>query len=220
MWSAPLYAIIHLTEDARLNVFKKRFFLSMIDAKPDQVVSILAAARRCYLANGISATGMKDVAASADLARSTLYRYFPGRDDLLVATIMEEMIELNDCIRKRLARYPHPADQVVEGLLVAIKEIPRRPLLHAVFASEGDSRARRVIWSSGAIVSFGEELMDHVIQPARDAHMLQDAVRPEILIEWVYRLLLSFLTLPSNWVKSDVQLRATLHALLVPVLLK
>jgi hypothetical protein len=133
---------------------------------------------------------------------------------------MEEMIELNDCIRKRLARYPHPADQVVEGLLVAIKEIPRRPLLHAVFASGGDSRARRVIWSSGAIVSFGEELMDHVIQPARDADLLQDAVRPEILIEWVYRLLLSFLTLPSNWVKSDVQLRTTLHALLVPVLLK
>jgi hypothetical protein len=39
-------------------------------------------------------------------------------------------------------------------------------------------------------------------------------------VEWVYRLLLSFLTLPSNWVKSDAQLRTTLHALLVPVLLK
>ena len=48
----------------------------MIDAKPDQVVAILAAARRCYLANGIAATGMKEVAASAELARSTLYRYF------------------------------------------------------------------------------------------------------------------------------------------------
>jgi hypothetical protein len=77
-----------------------------------------------------------------------------------------------------------------------------------------------VIWSSNAIVSFGEELMDHVIQPARDANLLQDGVRPEILIEWVYRLLLSFLTLPSNWVKNDAQLRTTLHALLVPVLLK
>ena len=192
----------------------------MVDAKPDQVVAILAAARRCYLANGIAATGMKEIAASAELARSTLYRYFSGRDDVLVATIIEEMTELNECISKRLVKYSDPADQVVEGLLVAIKEIPRRPLLHAVFASEEDSRARRVIWSSDAIVSFGEALMDHVIQPARDAGLLQEAVRPEILIEWVYRLLLSFLTLPSNWVKSDVQLRATLHALLVPVLLK
>ncbi len=192
----------------------------MVDAKKNHVVAILAAARRCYLANGIAATGMKEVAASADLARSTLYRYFPSRDVLLVATIMAEMVELNECIRTCLTKYPDPADQVVEGLLVAIKEIPQRPLLQAVFASEGNTRARRVIWSSNAIVSFGEELMDHVIQPARDANLLQDAVRPEILIEWVYRLLLSFLTLPSNWVKNDAQLRTTLHALLVPVLLK
>jgi hypothetical protein len=77
-----------------------------------------------------------------------------------------------------------------------------------------------VIWTSDAIVHFGEELMDHVIRPALDAGLLQDSVRPEILVEWVYRLLLSFLTLPSNWVKTDRQLRTTLHALLVPVLLK
>ena len=192
----------------------------MIAAKPDPVDTILAAAKRCYLADGISATGMKDVAASAGMARSTLYRYFPGRDELLVATIKGEMVDLNERIRKKMAKYHEPADLVVEGLIVAIKEVPRRPLLRAVFASDKDSRARRVVWSSDVIVSFGEELMDHVIRPARDAGLLQDAVRPEILVEWVYRLLLSFLTLPSNWVKSDAQLRATLHALLVPVLLK
>ena len=191
----------------------------MTEPRPDPVALIIDAARRCYLASGISATGMKEVADSAGVARSTVYRYFPGRDDLLVATIKTEMEQLNARLRKRLARYPEPADQIVEGLIVAIKEVPR-PLLRAVFASEEDSRARRAIWSSDVIVRFGEELMDHVISPARDAGLLQDAVRPEILVEWVYRLLLSFLTLPSNWVRSDAQLRATLHALLVPVLLK
>lgn len=192
----------------------------MFDAKADQEASILAAARHCYLARGIAATGMKEVAATAGVARSTLYRYFPGRDDLLIATIMGEMVDINESIRKRLAKYPDPADQVVEGLIVAIKEIPRRPLLHEVFASEEGSRARRVIWSSNVIVSFGEDLMAHVIGPAQDTGLLQDAVRPEIMVEWIFRLLLSFLTLPSNWIKSDAQLRTTLHALLVPVLLK
>jgi TetR/AcrR family transcriptional regulator len=192
----------------------------MIDNQTDPQSIILAAAKRCYLTDGISATGMKEVAASAGVARSTVYRYFPGRDELLVATIKGEMVDLNERIRKKMSNYQAPADLVVEGLIVAIKEVPRRPLLRAVFASEEDSRARRVVWSSNVIVSFGEELMDHVIRPAQAAGILQDSVRPEILVEWVYRLLLSFLTLPSNWVKTDAQLRATLHALLVPVLLK
>jgi TetR/AcrR family transcriptional regulator len=192
----------------------------MPSSSTDPVASILDAARRCYLARGISATGMQDVAESAGVARSTVYRYFPGRDDLLVATIKGEMEQLNARIRKKLAKFPDPADQLVEGMILAIKEVPRRPLLRAVFASEEDSRARQAIWRSDVIVRFGEELMDHVIRPAQNAGLLQDAVPPEVLVEWVYRLLLSFLTLPSNWIRTDAQLRATLRALLVPVLLK
>ena len=192
----------------------------MTEVSSNPIDTIIAAAKSCYLSAGISATGMKEVAISAGVARSTVYRYFPGRDDLLVATIKSEMERLNSRIRKKLARYPDPADQMVEGLIVAIKEVPRQPLLRAVFVSEEDSRARKAVWNSDVIVGFGTELMDHVISPAREAGLLQDAVPPEILVEWVYRLLLSFLTLPSNWVRSDAQLRTTLHALLVPVLLK
>lgn len=185
-----------------------------------RIDAIISAARQCYLERGIAATGMKEVADCAGLARSTVYRYFPGRDELLVATIKIEMESLNAHIRARLKKHPDPADQLVEGMIIAIREIPRRPLLQAVFASTDDSRPRQVVWSSDVIVRFGEELMDHVITPASKAGLLQDAVRPEILVEWVYRLLLSFLTLPSNWIRSDAQLRATLRALLVPVLLK
>lgn len=192
----------------------------MTHASPDPEAAILHAARHCYLRDGIAATGMRAVAEQAAVARSTVYRYFPGRDALLIAVIKEEMLAVNARIRRRLARYPEPADQVVEGLIVAMAEIPRRPLLKAVFASEEGSRVRRVVWQSDVMIRFGEELMDHVVQPAGEAGLLQDAVPPEVLVEWVYRLLLSFLTLPSNWIRSDAQLRATLHALLVPVLLK
>lgn len=188
--------------------------------KTNPEAAILAAAKRCYLAEGFEGTGMKEVAASAGIARSTLYRYFSGRDEVMVAVIKSEMVALNKHMRKKQANFHRPEDLIVEGLIMAIKEIPRRPLLRAIFASEEDSRARRLIWSSDVIVHFGEELMDHVIKPAQDTGVLRDAVRPEILVEWVYRLLLSFLTLPSNWAKSDKQLRTTLHALLIPVLLK
>lgn len=182
--------------------------------------TILAAARQCYLNDGISQTGMREVASAAGVARSTLYRYYPSRDHVLVAVIKQEMQATNVAIQKKLSRFSEPADVIVEGLLLALREIPRRPLLKSVFVSDEDARARRVVWNSQLIVSFGEELMDSVIQPALDAGLLRGQVRPEMMIEWVYRVLLSFLTLPSNWSKTDKQLRATLHALLVPVLLR
>jgi AcrR family transcriptional regulator len=186
----------------------------------DPVDTILSAARRCYLEAGISNTGMAEVARAAGVARSTLYRYFPSRNDVLVATIKQEMDAFNTSIQKKLAGFTEPADVIVEGLILAIREIPRRPLLRAVFVSDEDARARRTVWGSEVIVSFGEQLMESVIQPALDAKMLQDQVQPELMIEWVYRVLLSFLTLPSNWIKDEQQLRLTLHALLVPVLLR
>jgi TetR/AcrR family transcriptional regulator len=186
----------------------------------DPVDSILRAARQCYLSGGIDKTGMGEVARVADVARSTVYRYFPSRDDLLVATIKQEMLAANASIQRKLQQYNKPGDIIVEGMVLALKEIPRRPLLYAVFASDEDARARRVVWGSDVIVRFGEELMESVIQPAMDAGILQDTTSPEIMVEWVYRVLLSFLTLPSNWAKNESELRATLHALLVPVLLR
>lgn len=192
----------------------------MSKLSPDPEAEILRAAKQCYLSDGIARTGMREVAAAAGVARSTLYRYFPSRDDVLVATIKLEMEQANNRIGKSLGQYTDPADLIVEGLLMAIRDIPQRPLLKAVFASDEDAVARRIIWNSDIIVKFGEELMDRVVQPALDANLLQTSVAPEVLVEWVYRVLLSFLTLPSNWIKTEEQLRTTLHALLVPVLLR
>lgn len=192
----------------------------MADLSVRQYDSILAAARRCYLSAGISHTGMQNVADTAGVARSTLYRYFKSRDALLIATVQAEMLELNAILRRKLARFQDPADQIVEGLVLALREIPRRPLLKAIFASDKDARARQVVWSAEVIVQFGEELMAHVTGPASEAGILQDTVPAEVLVEWVYRLLLSFLTLPSNTIRREAQLRVTLRALLVPVLLK
>lgn len=186
----------------------------------DPVQQILTAAKQCYLQDGISKTGMKEVALKAKVARSTLYRYFPSKDDVLIAVIKQEIEQANQDITRQLEKYEQPADIVVEGLVLALKEIPKRPLLQAVFASDEDSKARRVIWNSQIIIEFGEQLLDNVIQPALEMNLLQDKLRPEIMAEWIYRVLLSFLTLPSNWVHNDSDLRATLHALLIPVLLR
>lgn len=188
---------------------------------PDDIQqTILQAAKHCYLHFGIDKTGMQDIARQASVARSTIYRYYPTADELLLALVSAEMRDVNVQIEKKLARFERPEDTIVEGLLLALRIIPRHPLLSQVFAGADGSALQQKVWNSPLIVALGTELMATVLQTALAHGQLQQAVRSELLIEWVYRILLSFLSLPSNWIKTERQLRATLHALLIPVLLK
>ncbi len=163
---------------------------------------------------------MQEVAEAAGMARSTLYRYYASRDEVLIALVQRDMLDMATLLQKRLARFSDPAEHLVEGLVIAIHDIPKRPLLNAVFATDEASRVRRAVWNSSAIVELGESFMADVITPARELNLLSEDVSPEVLVEWVYRILISYLTLPSNHLRSKKQLRATLHALLVPVILK
>lgn len=186
----------------------------------DIAAVILQAAKHCYLHYGVEKTGMQDIAKRASIARSTLYRYYATSDELLLALVSAEMRDMNRELAKKLARLAEPGDIIVEGILLALKAIPKHPLLSQVFAGDDGSALRRAVWNSPTIVALGSDMiMTTVLQAAIEHGQLRQTVRSEVLIEWVYRILLSFLSLPSNWIKTDKQLRETLHALLIPVVL-
>ncbi len=48
---------------------------------------ILAAATRVFSRKGYAAATTKDIASEADMGESTLYNYFPGKHDILLATL-------------------------------------------------------------------------------------------------------------------------------------
>lgn len=129
------------------------------------------------------------------------------------------MQAMNQQLQKKLTRYQTPADKIVEGLILAIRAIPEHPLLSRVFVQDEGGMLRRSLWNSPALVELGVNLMGTVLQEARERGQLQQTVASEVLVEWVYRILLSFISLPSNWIKTDKALRTTLRALLIPVLL-
>jgi AcrR family transcriptional regulator len=52
---------------------------------------ILSAARRCFLRDGFHATSMQDLFAEAGLSSGAVYRYFPSKDDLIIAIAAENL---------------------------------------------------------------------------------------------------------------------------------
>lgn len=52
------------------------------DARREQIMS---AARRCFLRNGFRETSMTDLFAESGLSSGAFYRYFTGKDELIIA---------------------------------------------------------------------------------------------------------------------------------------
>jgi AcrR family transcriptional regulator len=97
---------------------------------------VVDAAMSLGLEGGYEAVQMRDVAARADVAMGTVYRYFTSKDHLLAATLVN-WIELLDT---RLAQHPprgeHPAERVLDVLDRALRAMGRQPkLVAAVFNS-------------------------------------------------------------------------------------
>ncbi|MFQ5472565.1 MAG: TetR/AcrR family transcriptional regulator, partial [Dehalococcoidia bacterium] len=80
--------------------------------------AILTAARDLFLAKGIPATTVDDIARACDLAKGTIYLYFSSKDEiafaLLIQTTDELLVDLQDSLDPSL-----PAVQQLERLALA-----------------------------------------------------------------------------------------------------
>jgi AcrR family transcriptional regulator len=62
---------------------------------------IVSAAARLFADNGVRATGVDAIIASADVAKATFYRHFPSKDDLIVAWLQDPRTGLFNRIRTK-----------------------------------------------------------------------------------------------------------------------
>jgi len=57
-----------------------------------QAQRILDSAMELFTARGYAGTELRDIAESVGLARNSLYRYYPGKDHILLACLRREMV--------------------------------------------------------------------------------------------------------------------------------
>jgi TetR/AcrR family transcriptional regulator, cholesterol catabolism regulator len=97
---------------------------------------VIDAAMSLGLEGGYEAVQMRDVAARADVAMGTVYRYFTSKDHLLAATLVHWVELLDHRIAQLPPRGDHPAERVLDVLDRALRAMGRQPkLVAAVFTS-------------------------------------------------------------------------------------
>ena len=97
---------------------------------------VIDAAMALGLDGGYDAVQMRDVAAQADVAMGTVYRYFTSKDHLLAATLVYWIEQLAVRIEQHPPQGDQPADRVLDVLDRALRAMGRQPrLVAAVFTS-------------------------------------------------------------------------------------
>jgi TetR/AcrR family transcriptional regulator, cholesterol catabolism regulator len=92
---------------------------------------VLGAAMRLAADGGYDAVQMRDVAASADVALGTLYRYFSSKDHLLAETLVEWTRDLQTRVTREPAQGACEADRVIDIVQRATRNMERQPRLTA-----------------------------------------------------------------------------------------
>ncbi|MDT0611966.1 TetR family transcriptional regulator [Streptomyces lancefieldiae] len=95
---------------------------------------ILHATARLACRGGFEAVQMREVAESSQVALGTLYRYFPSKVHLLVATMQDQLERLHGDLRKSPPPGATAADRVALTLMRAFGALQREPRLAEAMA--------------------------------------------------------------------------------------
>jgi AcrR family transcriptional regulator len=82
-------------------------------AKPKARERILDTASRLFYERGFQGVGVDQIVAEAGVAKMTLYRHFPSKDELVVAYLKRSEDAFCDWFERALATEPDPADKLV-----------------------------------------------------------------------------------------------------------
>jgi AcrR family transcriptional regulator len=180
---------------------------------------MLDAAESCLQRFGLAKTTIEDVAQASQLSRATVYRQFGNRDGLLLALATRDAERTAADAEVFLQRFDDVGSWIVEGMLFCLREIPSRPVLSQFLAPQEFGAASRMVLTSDRMLAIGDEILRPMFEPARREGLLQQDLELRSLMEWVLRILMSYLTVPGPPTRSEDDLRQLLQEMLLPAVL-
>jgi AcrR family transcriptional regulator len=97
---------------------------------------LLESASRCIVRRGNTQIRMAEVAEEAGVVRSTVYRYFASRDDLLLALLL---LRIDNALADHVGSLPHPEDaagSIQELMMAPVQSVVGDPLNEALMSGE------------------------------------------------------------------------------------
>ena len=181
---------------------------------------LLDAAEECLAQFGPQKTSMEDVARAAGMSRATVYRYFENRDALLLGVASRQSAALAAEAIEYLGQFDNIADWLVEGLLYTLRELPKRPVFASLVTSLDSRAATNLLLGSSGLIQIGVNVLHPMFAGAKQQGLLREDVDIDLLIEWLLRVLWTYLNAPSQVATDEDGMRRLFRMMVLPAVLK
>lgn len=131
---------------------------------------VLLAALKLGAEGGYDAVQMREVAATAEVALGTIYRYFPSKDALLAAAMVEWMEDLERRVNARAPQGDTTTARVYDVLRRAIATMERQPKLAEAVITALTSDDREAGGASIATTDVMQRVMLQAFREDIDPH--------------------------------------------------
>ena len=157
---------------------------------------ILDAAGRCIVRRSNTQFRMGEVADEAEVSRSTVYRYFPGRDEVLLGLML---MRVDNALGELVRSLPAPDDpvrSVPQLVLARVESVDSNPLNEALFAAESTAVATALEKGSEPIVELLLRHYEPLLNRWKLAGRLYQDLDARSVVQWLHTTTL-FLLAPS-----------------------
>jgi AcrR family transcriptional regulator len=181
---------------------------------------ILDAAASCFARDSINKVTMSDIIAESQLARTTVYRHFSVKDDIISQMVLRDidnLIHRLDSIRSCFADHGIER-QLLEVMDFTITEFCQRPLL-AELSSQDPVRINKLGLSNSSVVEYSLRATRPTFELIKASGRLRKGVVLEDFTDWCGRIIMSFVIEPQRLQSSPAKMRLYIKNYIVPSLM-
>jgi TetR/AcrR family transcriptional regulator len=181
---------------------------------------LLDAARRCIVRRGSARIRMAEVAQEAGVARSTVYRYFQSREDLIIGMFLSQ---IDAALDKVVAQLEDPGDAarcIPELVLRPNSFIEGSPVNEALFSPESRDMVVALELGSEPLINASYRHFGPLLERWQAAGQVHRDLDLRDTVRWIGVVTLTMLAAPwrdrSDAGKREFLDRYLVRALVVP----
>jgi AcrR family transcriptional regulator len=176
---------------------------------------LVDAAEQIILDQGAASLRLDSVGEAVGLHRSSVYRYFDSKEDLLTAVIMQATLRLAAEVVESLGVSARADQFLVDGLAMAMARITNEPVHRSLMAPASEAMTRV---GARALTEGLRPLVEPMFVAAAEQGVLREGVTTEDALRWLLIVATGLFRAPDV-VPSVDELTRLLELMLVPVLL-